>query len=337
MHLTRACNRQCVYCYLSAGEPIQGELTTREWLACWRDIVQLRPGKVVLTGGEPLLRPDLMELIAGLRSADTRRTLRVALNTNGVLLAETVAEELAPLVDEVRVSVDAMRGRNDELRGEGSFDAAVRALRILRETGIEAHAMVALSRHAIPDLAQLLELLADLGVKRTHLHVQRSVGRAASRPDLQISAEQASGIVHGALVSAARGADRHQWLRRIVPSNCGAGSYVNIMPDGEVFPCHVLTGQESHCGNIRRSSIADICGPLGLIARLRSLDFREIATTYPELECLADAHSCLGEVLSRSRERAVWGRLLGTHGFPPIAPAECPGATRTGRPQERPR
>ena len=103
-------------------------MTTAEFDRLWPEMAVLRPQKVVFTGGEPLLRSDILELLGGLRAADPEHHILRCLNTNGHLVTPELARALVGLADEVRVSVDALAARNDALRGAGNFEQAMRAL-----------------------------------------------------------------------------------------------------------------------------------------------------------------------------------------------------------------
>ena len=65
LHVTKQCNLRCRYCYFSASRPLPGELTVAEFRPLWADLVALRPRKIVFTGGEPLLRPDIVRTASG--------------------------------------------------------------------------------------------------------------------------------------------------------------------------------------------------------------------------------------------------------------------------------
>ena len=137
LHVTKACNLNCSYCYFSANKSLPDELTREEFGSLWGDVVTLQHKKIVFTGGEPLLRKDILQLIADLRDADPHHNILRCLNTNGYLITPSLAGDLVGLVDEVRVSLDALAERNDALRGKGSFDAAVRALDYLYSVGCD--------------------------------------------------------------------------------------------------------------------------------------------------------------------------------------------------------
>ena len=101
MHVTRACNLRCSYCYLSGGKPLHHEMSTNDFSDLWPEIVEVRPAKVVFTGGEPLLRPDIVDLLGGLRHADPEHNVLRCLNTNGHLVTPKLAGDLVGLVDEI--------------------------------------------------------------------------------------------------------------------------------------------------------------------------------------------------------------------------------------------
>ena len=97
LHVTKACNLRCEYCYFSASRPMPDEMTAEEFNRLWPDMVAIRPQKVVFTGGEPLLRPDILDLLRGLRDADPYHLVLRCLNTNGHLVTRELARELVGL------------------------------------------------------------------------------------------------------------------------------------------------------------------------------------------------------------------------------------------------
>src|SRR5574341_532602 len=170
LHMTKACNLHCSYCYFSARKPLPDEMTTEEFTRLWPAIVTLRPQKVVFTGGEPLLRQDILDLVRGLRDADPEHHVLRCLNTNGHLVTPELAHDLVGLADEVRVSLDALPARNDALRGVGNFDAAVRALEYYYTVGFEPKVLVTLTSASLPDLEELLCFLIRKKITRINLN-----------------------------------------------------------------------------------------------------------------------------------------------------------------------
>jgi len=92
-------------------------------------------------------------------------------------------------------------------------------------------------------------------------------------------------------------------------SNCGVGSFLNIMPNGDVFPCHVLTNREFCCGNVREQSLLEICHRNGLLGELQTLDFHELVRQDERLASLTQS-SCMGEVYAKTKSLPVWRNNL---------------------------
>src|SRR5712692_6440093 len=161
LHVTKACNLFCSYCYFSAHKPLPDEMTTEEFAAMWPALVAVRPQKVIFTGGEPLLRPDILELLRGLKEADPQHQVLRCLNSNGHLVTPEFAHSMVGLADEVRVSLDAFAERNDAMRGRGNFEAAVRALEYYYAVGFEPKVLITITSQSLPDLEALLCFLIE--------------------------------------------------------------------------------------------------------------------------------------------------------------------------------
>jgi MoaA/NifB/PqqE/SkfB family radical SAM enzyme len=291
-------------------------MSAAEFARLWPEMVALRPQKVVFTGGEPLLRPDILDLLAGLRAADPEHHVLRCLNTNGHLVTPGVARQPVGLADEVRVSLDALPKRNDALRGEGNFEAAMRALEYYYAVGFELKVLVTITAMSLPDLEDLLCLLIEKKITRINLNGFRPIGRGTGHWEWAAQPEEV------------RAAVRRAWERcypdRTMPPepplpetqpNCGVGSFLNIMPNGDVFPCHVLTEREFRCGNVREQSLLEICRRHGLLGQLQALDFQALAQQDERVAELTRPGTCLGNVYARTKALPVWGRSL------PVLPA----------------
>lgn len=278
LHVTRRCNFHCSYCYLSAGAAMADEMSTSEYTRLAPQIAALRPRKVVFTGGEPLLRDDILLLLSDLRSADPEHRVLRCLNTNRGLMTKELAKSFVGLVDEARVSVDALRERNDAIRGEGAFDSAVGALRLLYSAGFEPIVMITVTSHTLPDLEELLCFLHGMKMSRIHINRFRPIGRAGGRGQWQVNHDEVRAIICRA------------WERNFPDtpyppdppepsemSNCGVGSFLNILPNGDVYPCHVLMSREFHCGNVRERSLQEICDSKGLLGELAAMDSERLS------------------------------------------------------------
>ena len=120
--LTKACNLVCKHCRAEAiNKPLSDELTTQEGKAILDDIISFSKPIIILTGGEPLMREDILDLAA----YGTERGLRMVLATNGTLLDDNWVKELKKVgIKRVSVSIDgASAESHDNFRGvSGAFD-----------------------------------------------------------------------------------------------------------------------------------------------------------------------------------------------------------------------
>jgi MoaA/NifB/PqqE/SkfB family radical SAM enzyme len=310
-HVTKACNLRCGYCYFSAAQPLPDELCRAELHQVWVDLVALKPEKVVLTGGEPLLRADIVDLLRDFRAADPGYAVAHCLNTNGHFVTPELARELVGLVDEVRVSIDALAARNDMLRGAGNFAAALHAFEMLHAAGFEPKALVTVTAESLPDLDELVRYLLATGIRRINLNTFRPIGRGKAHPSWRPDPTAARNVVarvrddHAARAGLRTAASPVEIVPE-TPRNCGVGQFLNIMPNGDVFPCHVLTQAEFCCGNLRRESLQTICRRNGLLGTLAALDFHDLSARDERLAPLRQPSVCMGQVYPCTKTSPVW-------------------------------
>jgi len=293
LHVTKACNLRCAYCYFSARRPLPDEMTAAELEGLWPGLVAVAPRKVVFTGGEPLLRGDIVELLKSLKAADRNHRVLRCLNTNGHLVTPALAESLVGLADEVRVSLDALRALNDAQRGRGNFEAALRALEIFQEAGFEPKVLVTVTAPALPDLAGLMEMLERRGLTRINLNLFRPIGRGTGHAGWSVDPNRI------------RGAGRAMPPE---PLNCGVGRFLNIMPNGDIYPCHVLTDAGFSLGNVREHSLLRICRRQGYLGSLQRVDFAVLAGQDSQLASLP--RECMGTVYEKTKNRPVWSTVV---------------------------
>ncbi len=311
LHVTKACNLSCCYCYFSANKVLPNEMTRAEFGRLWGDIVTLRPQKVVFTGGEPLLRKDTLQLIRDMRDADPHHYVFRCLNTNGHSVTQELAEEIVGLADEVRVSLDALPERNDMLRGKGNFDAAVKALEYLHAAGFEPKVLVTVTSVSLPDLAELLLFLIQKGITRVNINLFRSIGRGRGHREWIVQ----PGEVYVAMQKAQKRCSQDRSVSLQFPDplrypNCGVGAFLSILPTGDAFPCHMLMTPEFRCGNVGQQSLTEICHQDSLLGRLRGLGFHQLVRQDKRLAPLTGSDTCLGSVFARTRSLPVWRKTL---------------------------
>jgi MoaA/NifB/PqqE/SkfB family radical SAM enzyme len=307
VHVTKACNQCCEYCYFSARDPLPDELSRDEYRQLWPQIVTSQPDKIVFTGGEPLMREDMLDLISDAKNANHDHRVLLCLNSNGRLLSAKLVNHLVGLIDEVRISIDALAVRNDSLRGQNSFENSLRAMEHCRDAGINLIVFVTVTRRSLPDLEALISFLIQRGFISIHLTPFRPIGRGANHNDWRVTEREIDTAIECALRHFGRANSTPQEPELLATQiTCGVGRYLNIMPNGDIFPCHVLTGPEFKCGNVRKESLNDICRTAGLLDILAHLDFGDLARRDVNLADLTQPRACMGEIYAQFQRNPVW-------------------------------
>lgn len=173
---TRACNLTCRHCYASAGaEPEADELTTEEGFELIDQLAELNVPVLLLSGGEPLMRPDVFDLIGYARE----KGIRVTLSTNGTLIDQEVARKIKDLgVSYVGISLDGLEETNDRFRGqEGAFKSALTGIRNCLEIGQKVGLRFTITRANYQDIPGIFELLERENIPRVCFYHLVASGR----------------------------------------------------------------------------------------------------------------------------------------------------------------
>jgi len=183
-NITRTCNLRCVHCYSdSYAKSYPGELTNAEAHGVLDDIAAFKVPAVLFSGGEPLVRPDLLDLI----SYAVSKGLRVTLSTNGTLIDEAVAAKLkANNLTYVGISLDGIGPTNDHFRGvEGAFDRAVHGFRNCMAVGQKVGLRLTLTRRNCQDLHQIFDFIEKEGIQRACFYHLVYSGRGSAADELK--------------------------------------------------------------------------------------------------------------------------------------------------------
>jgi AdoMet-dependent heme synthase len=173
---TKACNLTCQHCRAVPQRRLgPTELTTTRALDLIDQIAEVAKPVFVLSGGEPLFRPDLFDIAGyGVESG-----FRMALATNGTLVNERVAAKIADSgISRVAISVDgANPDTHDRFRGQpGAHALAMRGLRNLRAEGVSVQINSTIAKHNVTELPALLDLALEIGADALHVFMLVPVG-----------------------------------------------------------------------------------------------------------------------------------------------------------------
>jgi radical SAM protein with 4Fe4S-binding SPASM domain len=181
--ITQGCDHCCVHCRASAGEPAEDELSGEQALLVANQIVDLGVRRVVLTGGEPLTRPDWADITRRLNGGG----VKVRLFTNGDHLdGSTLDKAVAAGVSEIAVSLDGMQSVHDDLRpvrdssAESPFETASAAIgRAVGEPTVNVRVVTQVNRFNLGELERLAEEVEKLGADVWQVHLCQATGRAS--------------------------------------------------------------------------------------------------------------------------------------------------------------
>jgi heme b synthase len=176
--MTRACNLACVHCRAGAClEPDPDELSTEEGRALIDGISKVGKPILIMTGGEPLLRPDFFDLARYAGSVG----LRPVLATNGVLVTPEIAKEIAAIgIPRVSISIDGpTAAEHDEFRKvPGAFNGSLQGIANLRSAGVSVQINTTFTRRNRHHLPAIMKLAEDVGADAFHVFLLVPTGRA---------------------------------------------------------------------------------------------------------------------------------------------------------------
>ncbi len=175
-NLIRRCNLTCKHCYsISADTNFPGELTTEQIYAVMDDLKGFRVPVLILSGGEPLLRPDIYDIAKRAKAMG----FYVGLSSNGTLIDEGNIDRIAECdFNYVGVSLDGLGATHDKFRRlDGAFEKSLHGIRLCRDLGLKIGVRFTMTQDNAHDLPGLLKLVEDEGIDRFYFSHLNYAGR----------------------------------------------------------------------------------------------------------------------------------------------------------------
>ncbi len=193
-NMTRACNLKCIHCYAHAvSRSRERELTTEQAKIMIDDLARFGVPVLLFSGGEPLVRPDLVELA---RYA-VARGMRAVISTNGTLITREKAKELKRVgLSYVGVSLDGMEAINDQFRGKkGAFRAAMEGIRNCQDAGLKVGLRFTINRMNMGEVSRIFDLLEASNIPRVCFYHLVYAGRGSDLIDQDLDHAETRSVV----------------------------------------------------------------------------------------------------------------------------------------------
>ena len=259
-HITERCNSACSHCYQTSKNLETSWSDMLAYIDQFRPFLAGKQGRIHVTGGEPLLHPDIWQLLIHLR-----QDFAVALLTNGTVIDEVAAQKLADLdLKYVQVSLDGGEAIHDSIRGPGNYQKVLQGTRYLVAAGVRVY--VSFTAHCLnfQDLKSVAETARDMGVFKVRAERMVPIGNGSNLHILQpAEVKKMMELMNTLPISMERSL---QFLYGGTPYRCKAGrSLIAVLPDGAVVPCRRLPIVS---GNLKEESLLAIYNS-ALFNRLR--------------------------------------------------------------------
>lgn len=279
LNLTSRCNLKCAHCYLDATTKMSGghdELTTEECCRLIDQIAEVNRGSLlVITGGEPLVRPDILDIA---RHA-VKNQFMVVLGTNGMLIDDAMAKDLVETgVMGVGISIDSLDpAKHNAFRGmPKAWEGALDGIEACKRNGLQFQIHFSAQPMNYKELPSVIDWAHDLGAKVLNVFFMVCTGRGEELTD--ITPEQYEEVLgyllecqdkYQDMLVRARCAPHFKRLAYEKDPNspitkatgymgggCLAGTnYARITPNGDMTPCPYMP---LSAGNIRDTSFVDL-------------------------------------------------------------------------------
>jgi len=297
--ITTKCNLKCKHCYSSSIEQAApDELSTEEAFHLVDDLSRWGIGLLIIDGGEPLCREDLLNIVRYASSKGIRTTI----GSNGTLIDEAMAMRMIDAgVMAVAISVDGADAvTHDSFRGvDGAFGRTLKGIEACRNAGLPFQFNMVIHKDNLSQLEDMLRLAVDLGANAAEVFDLVAAGRAKNEcKELVLSPEERKVVmeqlaraqedypilirvpgcpIYPLILQEKNIKPKHfpaEMLRRVpyYGRGCAAGmpmGYVMVLSNGEVNPCMLL---QVNLGNIREQSIMSIWKSSPTLTKLRQRD-----------------------------------------------------------------
>lgn len=269
IEVTKKCNLRCHHCYVPGTSGKNAELTTEELVGIIDRLSRWGVFTLELTGGEPLLRRDIREIIRRVAT----QSMAVVLYTNATLLRRVLDQDLVDWVTRFAISLDGPEEYHDQVRGrKGAFAETARAIRAVADLGGHVSISYTLTPESTAYAEDVKRLVHDLGAENFLCSPPTPLGRGR---DLDYSVDDYRRMIKCALESSETARHSGSVKSPVLPREftCAAGKdFFFISSDGQLYPCPFFSIQEFAYGHAVRDSLEDLWLEAPVLERFRAVE-----------------------------------------------------------------
>jgi len=281
---TNQCNMYCAHCYRGAGEKGDQELSTTEAKALLEEIARAHFKIMIFSGGEPLLRSDIFDLVAHARDLG----LRPVFGTNGTLITKEVAQELVKAgALGMGISLDSLdKSSHDSFRRcEGAWDGAVAGMEQCRSAGLRFQIHTTVMGWNDHEIESMTDFAVERGAVAHHIFFLVPTGRASGIEEQSLRAQEYEGLLER-ILEKQKATEielkptcapqfmriaKQKGLEMRFSRGCLAGiSYCIIGPNGDLQPCAYL---DLPIGNVRETPFSELWKNSPVLKKLRTQEY----------------------------------------------------------------
>ena len=283
-NVTNACNMYCAHCYRDAGCKAEDELSTEQAKKLLTEIKRAGFQIMIFSGGEPLMRPDILELV---KFADGLGLFPV-FGTNGTLITPQMARDLkAAGARAMGISLDSLdAAKHDKFRSfPGGWQGAVDGMKNCKAAGLPFQIHTTVMDWNAPELEDMIDFAVEIGARAHHFFFLVPTGRAATIEEESLRPEQDEDVLTRIMKKQQtvpielKPTCAPQFLRIAAElgmksrfhRGCLAGlSYCIISPKGKVQPCAYL---KEYLGDVRETPFDEIWRNNPVLQKLRTMKY----------------------------------------------------------------
>lgn len=317
INVTRNCNLSCKHCYANAGnECFDNELNFEEMQKVIDTIVDLYnkhsyDKRVLLSGGEPFLRKDILDIIEYIHS----RNAIPAINTNGLLISRKHLETLKRCECELLVSLDgATKETHEYIRGQFTYQATLESIKMLTDYGVNTKISMTVHKDNICELESFLDIAKRYRVNGVAINPLNVFCRAEENGLKRVKISE---LYNKLRLLSKKSEANFYYVSRTDYANlgavllmnikfhyCGVGSASLVIDyNGYIYPCYNTMCEGFKLGNIKENDIFEIWKNSKILKKLRKLNVNEFSNDCKICEVkYYCGGGCRGEALYQNKK-----------------------------------